>query len=619
MRKEIDFQNNINDIEKEILDFMGKKNISLKTVSSNEFYHLLMHFYEMGQQNPSRAFHDIMPKISRQTFTNRFIIFSDFKRSRILKDFVGFSCLAIDSGTVGPNSMLNCVLLSPHKKHLKPFLYESIYGFIGNHENFVHEISRIINELNQLGISITGIVNDNLPTQVNSTDHRKENSLQKKSDISFIRIVLRIPCQCHVVALGVTDLKKTPFLGGIEQILGSIVSHLRKNKFKKWIGAVCPKICPTRWTNLFDILAFILKHFNRLFCILMTDNPIVQKELNSFRENLETIMFCSLPRLYILMFLYSRLIEVLERNETIAADCLMIYNNFFEAVNFYSQQINDSQITEDSIRFQNSIKKRLIQTGNMRLLIFLASFTTDGRNLIRKVYSSDEYFFSINQEPTTKKDYFILCDKDNEKLTHYISTEFPKIKESMTQYQDKKSTLDLIENIQMNEYFEYDYNSYSSDEYPESGNHIIDNHTNNFEEESNEFIDVIEEISIFNDYDPISYAKTFIHDYCNNMGISEEGMCVMNQQYLTWLIGSSQLLDSSLYERFSNIEIWHLQSFQNGWKEISNLAVKYLSISASEASAERYFSLQRLAISKHRYRTKKKLEEARMVYQYSSK
>ena len=97
------------------------------------------------------------------------------------------------------------------------------------------------------------------------------------------------------------------------------------------------------------------------------------------------------------------------------------------------------------------------------------------------------------------------------------------------------------------------------------------------------------------------------------MGISEEGMCVMNQQYLTLLIGSSQLLDFSLYERFSNIEIWHLQSFQNGWKEISNLAVKYLSISASEASAERYFSLQRLAISKHRYRTKKKLEEARMV------
>ena len=81
----------------------------------------------------------------------------------------------------------------------------------------------------------------------------------------------------------------------------------------------------------------------------------------------------------------------------------------------------------------------------------------------------------------------------------------------MTQFQDKKSTLDLIENIQMNEYFEYDYNSYSSDEYPGSGNHIIDNHTNNFEEESNEFIDVIEEISIFNDYDPISYAKKFVH------------------------------------------------------------------------------------------------------------
>ena len=45
MRKEIALQNNINDIDKEVLDFVGKKNFTLKIASSNEFYDLLMHFY----------------------------------------------------------------------------------------------------------------------------------------------------------------------------------------------------------------------------------------------------------------------------------------------------------------------------------------------------------------------------------------------------------------------------------------------------------------------------------------------------------------------------------------------------------------------------------------------
>jgi len=47
---------------------------------------------------------------------------------------------------------------------------------------------------------------------------------------------------------------------------------------------------------------------------------------------------------------------------------------------------------------------------------------------------------------------------------------------------------------------------------------------------------------------------------------------------------------------------------------LAKIALKYLVIEASEASAERMFSLQRFAISKHRYRTKKRLEESRMIY-----
>ena len=45
MRIEITLQKNLNDIGKEALDLVGKKNFTLKIASSNEFYDLLMHFY----------------------------------------------------------------------------------------------------------------------------------------------------------------------------------------------------------------------------------------------------------------------------------------------------------------------------------------------------------------------------------------------------------------------------------------------------------------------------------------------------------------------------------------------------------------------------------------------
>ena len=290
-----------------------------------------------------------------------------------MKKYIGFASLAIDGGKVGNDSILNCIIINPLKT-LKPLLFDGVYHFTGDSESYKNIVSRIIEELGNIGIIITGIVTDNLRAQVIALDHRDERSIQRNSDIRALKTVLRIPCQCHVVSLAFNDLKSTIFLDGVERTLQIVIKSFRSKKFKKWIGAICPKICPTRWTNIFDILNFFLKHFKRLACIINTQNPIVREEVDSMRKDICTVLFHILPNLYGFMFLYNKLIHILESDSTLAAECPMIYTAFFKVVNEFMNQINNEHIITIGTLFCNSIKERLIRTGNINLLCFLCTF-----------------------------------------------------------------------------------------------------------------------------------------------------------------------------------------------------------------------------------------------------
>ena len=142
---------------------------------------MLQEFYEFGQLNPKKEFSSIYPLISRKTFSNNFIINSDLIKSKILKKFIGFASLAIDGGKVGNNSILNYIIINPLKP-LKPLLFDGVNNFQGDSESYKSIVSRIIEELDNLGIIISGIVTDNLKVQVIALDHRDERSIQQNSN-----------------------------------------------------------------------------------------------------------------------------------------------------------------------------------------------------------------------------------------------------------------------------------------------------------------------------------------------------------------------------------------------------------------------------------------------------
>ena len=183
IRKERTINGSLNEMDEYIFHLAGKKNIPMNTIVSDEFFQMLKAFFIKGQSSQGKDFETIFPKQSRPTFTKKFIVHSEHLKLIALKNYCGFACLAIDGGKVGPNSILNCIVLNPLKNGLRPLLYEGIYNFIGNCDSYIKEISRIILELQDIGIKITGIVTDNLKAQVMATDHNSERSLQQNSKI----------------------------------------------------------------------------------------------------------------------------------------------------------------------------------------------------------------------------------------------------------------------------------------------------------------------------------------------------------------------------------------------------------------------------------------------------
>jgi len=616
-KNEILLPKEVNELYQSVFTLIGKKNLPISTAVSEEFYYLLKIFFEYGQSHGKEEFSNVYPHVSRMTFTKNFIINSNVIKSKLMKQYAGFASLAIDGGKVGNNSILNCILLNPLIQNIKPILYDGIYNFAGNYDSYIKEISRIVLELETLGIIITGIVTDNLKVQVIATDHRESRSFQKMSDNKVIKSILRVPCQCHVVSLALNDLKSTEFLGNTETILRKVIKQFRKKKFKKWIGEVCPNLCPTRWTNVFDILKFFLKKFQRLVCIIHTENPIVENEVDQFRNEFYSAIFCILPDTFGFMFLFNKLIHILEKNSTLAAECPMIYIGFFNKVNEFMGKMNNPRINYLGKLFVDSIKRRIIETGNFSLLLFLSTFLFEGRELVRKQYSNiininnDEWIISNDNQ------YFDLNEDESIFFNGFINCDYHNIINSRDEYQNHRKNLEFIESFIENssDSSEFDDEIESEEIEINTVYNIMSAIDDSQDEEIlHVFTESEETIDMFENYSPLEYCVIFFKEFANNNAISESMMIQINEAYIHWLISPiSQILKWT--RTIPNpLDMWNTLSFTNEWRAFSSIAIRYLTIPSSEAAAERMFSGQRLVISKHRYRTKKKLEESRMVF-----
>jgi len=310
--------------------------------------------------------------------------------------------------------------------------------------------------------------------------------------------------------------------------------------FKKWIGAICPKLCPTRWTNIFDILSFLMKHLQRIICIANTENPIVKNDVDSFRHDLYVVLFEVLPNLYGFMYLYNKLIHVLENDSTLAAECPIIYEEFFEKVQTFIMSFNDKHIEALGHIFMKSIKKRLLETGNFSLLLFISTFIYEGRELVRRKCSNietnsfNEELYSINTQ------YFHYFDNESDNISYFVQNEYAKILQAKQYTENNQRTYDLIE-ILKNETIsssDYDDDMESDDNLISLSYEAMNNLTeseddSNFSNDSNdnEFVP-----NLYDQYSTFYNGIEFLQEYSSNNLFTESKRIKINEMYIQWMI-----------------------------------------------------------------------------------
>jgi len=281
-------------------------------------------------------------------------------------------------------------------------------------------------------------------------------------------------------------------------------------------------------------------------------------------------------------------------------------------------QINNEYIYKIGNLFVNSIKERLIRTGKYVLLCFLCTFTFDGRELIREKSTS----LKLNEYDDTfcsqHKQYLEFSNEESAHLNKFISEDFPNIMAEKENYENNQKTLYLIDLFYEDN---LDYSEFDDDD--ESEDIVIKNTMSAmkcFSDSSDENSDTDSSVSIekyqdiFAEYSPIEYSLDFFCRFAKSNEFPEQSLMIINETYMQWLIQPFSKIVQWTNKIPNPQDIWNVLSLKKEWKELSSIALRNLSIPSSEASAERMFSKQRFAISKYRYRTKKKLEESRMVY-----
>jgi len=356
-----------------------------------------------------------------------------------------------------------------------------------------------LSNLNEVSIKIVSIVTDNLRAQVKALDHRDQNSIMKLSESTYIKNIIRVPCQCHVLNLAMKDFFSIESNSHVIPLSIRIVKIFHKKIIKRALQSVSPSFISTRWKNLFEIFNWVLIHRQRICTIVTTSNRLIQEIIQEYKDDMCEFLFGVLPDYYLLVHHYSMLIDIMENDSCLACYCPMIYSSFFSSLEETSKRVlsnNPSQLATEII---SCIKNRIQNTGNLDLLYFISSFTIQGRDYIRKNFNFGCDLKDDDIETNVQYTLFSISESNEKKIINFVSIDLQELIE-LSQMIDSRHVNDDEESIFIDN--QQSENDYSDDVYE-------DDPIENVDEE--EFVQ-----ESINDFNIFEFGNSFLLDYYYN-------------------------------------------------------------------------------------------------------
>ena len=361
----------------------------------------------------------------------------------------GYACFQIDAGTICTKSILTFVI-SANQRYSFPMVFDIIDEFDGTLKAYKNAVCNEIDIAKKNEITITGIVTDNLPTQIMALSHLSSSSFQ--NCFKDVASIIHLRCCNHLLCLAFKDwMKIENDITKYEIKINHIIQILRKKPFVRYLKHKIPLFNKTRWNSPFNTLEMLFK--NRVEFLDLFKNPRKSflKGLKEIKDDFYYLITTGFTQIYPLLYPYLKLTYHLQDEQISCVHAVLI-------IQFYLDQminnIEEYKIPEIGQILIKKIENRLLLNKNVQMYQLASLFTPDGiiryRNIIKNEYNipeednywhNNEGFISMelySMKNTLNVHSYILGQLNNFKSV--IKTFNPQIKRK--QKSNKKNTID---------------------------------------------------------------------------------------------------------------------------------------------------------------------------------
>ena len=565
-------------IEKLVIQVGGELQLSLTQLSSSSFKTFIQGIisltgnYVLKHERERFIPETFFEGFARNTVKQKILEQSKEKsqtRRLEMRKFSKYVSISCDAGTVEKHSLLEFLLCNP-SSGLKPVLIYSTNFEDHSSANFFNEVSNAIQKAKEEDFFVTAIVADNVSYQKSILAHWNPNSKINSSNDEMIRSLLYITCNCHNLDLVVTQMTNTNELFSNVTYCATLLADLsRKKEYFIYLKTMAPKIPATRWLYLYEFTNWILENETSIQEFL-SNAPTVIQDFQKKKEKYEKLLKISLTDFKKVNSLLKPLRKL---NDQLESDSCTLYY-VVPLVELCGQRLRKIIQTE---QFADDT------TGKELLRIFTARFRkTAVEDVLCLAYSlTAEGRFYMGLSPTASQE-----EKEKEEKAYFKLTKAPQLLRVQAQNERILSSDKIKYRKCFNDYIEKVVETMKVNAFKK------------FDDELERLRGNEEQIlEIFPDKFVKSQAALTFH--LNRLGYPLTKIEEIKQQYNLFIhIRHNEESERlSLYMNSEPHLMWKNLHNANLFKALSEYALIFCSIPASEASVERLFSSMKKYLS----------------------
>ena len=557
-----------------LIDFVVDTNISFNAACSPAMTNLLRAAFVLGKKSlPSETEIEKIPHISRQALTLLFKKKAQEKVEKVYTKLSGcFVGLLLDASTDVAQGCLDICISHP-VLNPKPIIVESLPSFGGTTDDYRIIVAKVIHQLRDKNIKVSGITSDNCIAQVMAINPRMETSFQYISNSLDDKGIMWVSCVCHILALGLHHFFNESIVSDLIEGFKSLVIELRRKPIRQFLKATCIAPSNTRWNVIFLQMMWIIKHRNEL--LLLYDNKSL--ELKEYVENIRPLLTVAMqetiPKLAPLLQLVNAVTNEAQADTFQAAYTFTTIQQLKNAIEVVPAMINERYNTSE---IHTPIKDSIMEiatvlSGNIdemynkhsedSLLKLMYLLTPEGRNEFRisfpaVIASKDPKGTSVGCKRFNRHLEELNCIIKYMDNLEYLINKFNSNESESTQSEEKTTSQESETMTTEEEEIELDNDdeSSSSDDVETNEEDLIE----------------INETREFKTEDPLSFFIDTLEEFLN-VQYTPEQVRAADNSLINWVMMSTDDIGITPFIHSEPLKIWTFLRTKTEWYVLAYL------------------------------------------------